>query len=97
MTSTPPSWRNDTDFAVGQAAGEDDVLAVQAQRPGGTVGVALDLHPVDDERLGRIEVEGEVDLLDPERRRRVVLAADQGSGAFAHHGAVLVSAFLCGA
>jgi hypothetical protein len=50
-------------FAVGEAARQDDVLAVQAQRRGGHRGVALDLHPARDQRLRRVEVEGEVDLL----------------------------------
>ena len=87
-------------FAVGQAPGEDQLLAVQAQRSGGHVAVALDLHPAGDQRLRRVEVEGQVDLPDPERRRRVLVAADQGGGAFAHGGVprlqfVLVLATPC--
>ena len=84
MTSRPSSWRNDTDSPLTRQRVSVMSSPCSLQRAGGDGAVALDLHPVDDHRLGRVEVERQVDLPDPERRRGVVLAADQGSGAFTH-------------
>ena len=36
MTSTPPSWRNDTDSPLARQRVRTMLLAVQAQRAGGT-------------------------------------------------------------
>jgi hypothetical protein len=70
MTSWPSSWRNET----------------QAQRLGRHGRVAFDLHAADHQRLGRIEVEREVDTSDPVDRGAVFLPADDGGGAFTHGG-----------
>ncbi len=73
-------------LAVDQHAQQVELLAMQAQRAVRHRGVALQAHLAGDQRLGRIEVEAQVDGADPEDRRDVVGAADQGGGAFTHGG-----------
>ena len=49
-------------------------------------GIALDAQLAGDDGLGTIEVEAEIDFANPERRRRIVFAANQGGVSFAQHG-----------
>ncbi len=70
--------------AVDQYAQQRQLLAVQAQRAMGGRAVALDAHRAGDERAGGVEVEGEIDVPDPERGRPVVGAVDDRCKGVAH-------------
>ena len=52
-------------LAVDQHPRQVELVAVQAQRLGRHVGVAAQAHAVEHARLGRVEVEGQVDGVDP--------------------------------
>ncbi len=69
---------------VGQHAQHHQVVAMQPQGLRRHGRVALDQHAAGDQRARRVQVEGQIDGLDPERRRDVVLAADQGGGVVTH-------------
>jgi hypothetical protein len=55
-------------LAVDQHARQVQLVAVQAQRLGRHVGVAAQAHAVEHAGLGRVQVEGQVDGVDPVRR-----------------------------
>jgi hypothetical protein len=69
-------------LAVGHAAQQRDLVAVQHQRLTQHVRVALDRQLRRDDGLGAVEVEHEVRLADPERGFDIVLAPDQRRRAF---------------
>ena len=54
------------------------LVAIQAQRLRRHVGVAAQAHAVEHAGLGGVEVESQVNRLDPERGRRVVLSSGDG-------------------
>jgi hypothetical protein len=85
-------------LAVDQHAQQVELVAVQLERLARWHGgVALDLHAAGDQRLGGVEIEGQVDLADPVGRGCVVLAADDGGGSFAHGGGLSVMRAFGGA
>ena len=63
-------------LAVDQHAGQVQVFAVQAQRLRGHVGVAAQRHAVEHTGLGGVQVERELDAVDPIGGGGVVFAAD---------------------
>jgi hypothetical protein len=73
-------------LAVDEHAREVQFLAVEAQRLRGYVGVAAHAHAIEYARLGRVEVEAQIDAVDPKGRRGIVLAPGDGGLGFTHSG-----------
>ena len=61
-------------LAVHHHARQVERLAVQAQRLRRHIGIAAQRHAVEHARLDWIQVEGQVHMVDPERRSGIVLA-----------------------
>ena len=71
--------------AVHQHAGQIEVFAVQAQRLGRHVGVAAQAHFAQHAGFGRVEVERQIDRVDPESRGSISLPVNRGGLSFTHH------------
>ena len=72
---------NEQPAPLTQHARQVQVFAIQPQRLRGHVRVAAQAHLVEHPGLGRVEVETEIDGVDPERGRGVVFATDHHRGA----------------
>ena len=71
-------------LAIDHDAGQVQFFAIEAQGLGGDTWVAAHLHFVEHAGFGRIQVNGEVNGVDPICRGHVVFAANQRGSAFLH-------------
>ncbi len=77
-------------LAAQHDAREVQLVAIQPQRLRRHAGVAAQAHAAEHAGLGRIQVDGQLDAVDPEGRRGVVLTPGHGGLSFTHGSSFLL-------